>query len=168
MIEIRKTIHFVAVLVALSAIGCAHAPVRTLGKEFYEGNGIVKNYAIVSTEQHAGIEKAESAWAAIAGREILGTARSDHQISVNFVLQSEMEDPAWTGQARFPVDQRHCVVKIKKLASGEYAWALFAHELGHCIGFGHSTDTVSIMNHKYSNAQFTPDLIELFRENDRK
>lgn len=60
----------------------------------------------------------------------------------------------------------HCEIKIKQKVLDEENFALLAHEIGHCIGFNHSTNTESLMYPTVSNDQrITSEILSLIQSN---
>lgn len=58
-----------------------------------------------------------------------------------------------------------CVIKIKLAQVQLSNFEILAHEIGHCVGFGHSTNPQSLMYYKVGyNQTITSDMIRLIRQ----
>jgi hypothetical protein len=94
-------------------------------------------------------------WNARAGRPLFNLTNSGPlQVTIQSDPGTCADVPIVACTAAFPTSgsfasppaypYNSCAIYIK--APGQTDWRVYAHELGHCLGFGHVTERVSIMN----------------------
>lgn len=94
------------------------------------------------TSEYKDLELGEaiSFWNASLGYEFISYDEQDPDFTVNI---GEFPDQEMDGHSliKGPNKEIWCIVTIKR----EEAWPLFAHEIGHCLGFAHANNPDSIM-----------------------
>ncbi len=94
-------------------------------------------------------------WNARAGRQLFDlTSAGPLQVTIQSDPGACADVPIVACTAAFPTSgsfasppayaYNSCAIYIK--APGATDWRVYAHELGHCLGFGHVTERASIMN----------------------
>lgn len=106
------------------------------GEWTQQDNSFTPNYDTAPIHVQKGLLGTEAAvhfWNGNAGQEVFVLADDGIPIELDPSLL-----PDHNGHSSF--NHNECVVKV-----AYDSWNIIAHELGHCLGFGHSTDDKSIM-----------------------
>jgi hypothetical protein len=108
----------------------------------------------VQASSNPNVALAVSWWNDLAGRAIFTLQPGASQVTTQADTAVCAPDPTVACAAAFPVTgvattpaaypYRACAIYVK--ASGASYWEVYAHELGHCLGFDHVVDRASVMN----------------------
>ena len=93
------------------------------------------------------LQWAMEGWNSLAGEDILTHTSQEYKA---FVYYDPGLDALGTQERDF---EGNCIVKISPLQSG--LWKLYAHELGHCLGFDHADVEESLMYKQLKGGHFT-------------
>ncbi len=138
------------ILIAFATAGCSPAHLYSASAGFNRPDTI--------TVQASGAEASAAVdwWNSLAGRQLFelttGPAQITIQTDTGFCGPITSERVACTmalptsGVFADPPIYSYDSCEVYVSAAGAIYWQVYAHELGHCLGFQHVTDRESIMN----------------------
>lgn len=163
------------VMFSLWCGGCASTQrleQSSVGAETYLGSGVLESYKVTIDFESAVFQDAIARWNEVAGRELfvaddsgVGEVVVQLEDADHFQPLNDEDNVAYAESD----GGTNCFVHVLADSYAIYMWQLYAHELGHCLGFQHSANASSLMFPTliFSLHQgFTDDLTSLFHDND--
>jgi len=152
------------VIAVLAAAGCS-PPHLYSGSAGFSRNATITVHA-TGAVAIAGVDW----WNALAGRQLFALTTGPGQITIQtdtgFCGPTTNERVACTealptsGVFADPPTYAYDSCQIFVSTAGASYWQVYAHELGHCLGFEHVTDRESIMNpHPVANAAWDQSML---------
>jgi hypothetical protein len=142
--------------VTATATAAAPAPAPPVPSHLYSADaGFGRGSTIVvQATADPNVATAAAWWNEQAGRTVFTVGGGHVQVTVQNGAGPCADAPTVACAAAFPVSgsfasppayaYNSCAIYLK--AAGPNDWRLYAHELGHCLGFDHVTERASIMN----------------------
>lgn len=151
----------VFIYIIVLALSACNKSFHLNSEHLFEG-AVVHKVLTVQGPEGIGIPEATAYWNEFLGKEAIQTNAG--KFPVYITLKDEFKSDYNFAHGLSSTYPTHCSVEIKKLDI-EASRRVLIHEIGHCIGFNHSTNPKSVMYPYVLKGQIiTDEMLEIIKK----